>query len=75
MKQENTWEKADAEKIGSYLVFEITGNESEFAAVSTMSVWWIWTLAGILLVAVFIVAIKIIGKFIKAIVHLVNKRR
>ena len=75
VKRGHAWEKVEVARIGSYLAFEITGTESEFAAISTMSVWWMWILAGILLLMIAIVATKLIRKFVKVVNRLRNKRK
>lgn len=62
---ENGWKKAKTEIIGSYLVFSVTGLETEIAVISTMDVWWVWLLAGAFLVLLLIVSVRRLRKKMK----------
>ncbi len=60
VRQDGSWQKANCEVFGSYLVFSVIGNEADIAAVSTLPVWWAWLIAGIiclLLIALIIILI------------------
>lgn len=62
VKEDDTWQYTDAEMVGSYLSFETVGNAVEFAAVSTMPVWWVWVLAGVLVMILLLLVMKLMKK-------------
>lgn len=40
MKADGKWEKIETEKVGSCLVFQVSGNEVEIIVVSSSALWW-----------------------------------
>lgn len=40
--QDGRWIKADTAEFGSYLTFDVAGTEADIAAVSVISIWWLW---------------------------------
>ena len=66
VKGANSWQRADAEIIGSYLAFPVEGSEAEIAAISTADVWWVWLIAGILLLILLILIVRLVQKIVKA---------
>lgn len=66
VKGANGWQKAQAERIGSYLVFSAEGSEAEIAVISTVDIWWVWLVAGILLLILLWLIVRLLRKLVKA---------
>ncbi|MGM9618879.1 MAG: hypothetical protein ACI3W8_03425 [Oscillospiraceae bacterium] len=66
VKGADGWQKAETEVIGSYLAFPVEGAEAEIAAISTVGVWWVWLLAGTLLLLLLALIIRLIRKAARA---------
>lgn len=66
LRQDGDWELADCDTFGSYLTFQVTGSQADFAAVSVSSIWWAWALAGLVLLGIllliFLLLHKLFGK-------------
>lgn len=65
-KQDGNWIKTDFQTMGSYLVFPVSGTSAELAVVSTLSIWWAWLGACVLLLLIIVLIVSLIRK---------NKRR
>lgn len=59
------WEKAETKVIGSYVTFPVSGTGVQVAAVSVVSVWWIYLIVGALALILLVAAVRLAGKFIK----------
>lgn len=66
VKEADGWKKADTETVGSYLVFSAEGLETEIAVISTTDVWWIWLIAGALVLLILLYVIRMIRKIARA---------
>lgn len=66
LRQDGNWELADCDTFGSYLTFQVIGSQVDFAAVSVSSIWWVWALAGLVLLGIllliFLLLHKLLGK-------------
>ena len=59
--QDGRWIKADTAEFGSYLTFDVAGTEADIAAVSVISIWWLWglvALAVVLAAVIVLVSVK-----------------
>lgn len=62
IKQNGTWKKVKTEAAGSYLTFQTEGNQVQIAVVSTMAVWWVWLIAGVLILCFLFIAGSLMRK-------------
>lgn len=62
VKEDDTWQYTDAEMVGSYLSFETEGSTVQIAAVSTMPVWWVWVMTGVLVLILLLLVMKLMKK-------------
>ena len=46
------WSKADTTQFGSYLSFDVNGSDVDIAAVSVISVWWLWGVLALVVLAI-----------------------
>lgn len=46
------WSKADTTQFGSYLSFDVSGSDVDIAAVSVISVWWLWGVLALVVLAI-----------------------
>lgn len=69
IKTAEGWKKTAAEVMGSYLLFEAAGNEVEFLVLSTMPVWWVWALVGV----VAVLLLTLLALALRGLVRLVKK--
>ena len=60
--QDGRWVKADTEEFGSYLSFDVEGSEVDVAAVSVISVWWIWGALALVVIAIAVTIIASVKK-------------
>ena len=60
--QDGSWVKADTEEFGSYLSFDVEGSEVDVAAVSVISVWWIWGALALVVIAIAVTIIASVKK-------------
>ena len=58
-KENGSWRKVESETIGSYLCFALSG--SQFAvAPAARSLWWVWTLAAVVILALLAAVILLL---------------
>lgn len=61
-KRDGQWSSVDSEAVGSYLSFDVDGNDVEFAVLSVYPVWWLWIVAAVLLLIIILLIVKAIRK-------------
>lgn len=54
------WKKVKTEVIGSYLAFPVEGTSAEMAAISTVPIWWVWLIAGALVLGLLFLVLRAI---------------
>ncbi|MGN0203536.1 MAG: hypothetical protein ACI4BB_03260 [Coprococcus sp.] len=74
VKQGDTWKQAEVSSVGGYLTFNVDGLKTEVAVISTVNVWWIWLLMGILLLFLLLLILRLIRKIVKAKRKLIAKK-
>ena len=62
VRQDGGWKKANADTFGSYLTFDITGEQAEIAIVSVLHIWWVWTILAVLILGILVLVILLIHK-------------
>ena len=62
VRQDGSWKKANADTFGSYLTFDITGEQAEIAIVSVLHIWWVWTILAVLILGILVLVILLICK-------------
>lgn len=60
--RDGQWVRVDSEAVGSYLTFDISGCDAQFAVLSVLPVWWVWAIAAVLLALVVLLAVRAIKK-------------
>ena len=66
VRQDGSWKKANADTFGSYLTFDITGEQAEIAIVSVLHIWWVWTILAVLILGILALVVILIHKAEKA---------
>ena len=54
------WKKVKTEAIGSYLSFPVEGTSAEMAAISTVPIWWVWLIAGTIVLGLLFLGLRAI---------------
>ena len=62
VRQDGSWKKANADTFGSYLTFDIAGEQAEIAVVSVLHIWWVWTILAVLILGILVLVILLIHK-------------
>lgn len=62
VKENGEWLPADAEAAGSYLCFAVSGSTAQVAVLSTLPVWWVWLIAGALVLALVLLLVRLVCK-------------
>ena len=62
VRQDGSWKKAQAESFGSYLTFDVAGEQADIAVVSVVHIWWVWTILAVLLLALLVLIIHLLKK-------------
>lgn len=65
VRQDGSWKKANADTFGSYLTFDITGEQAEIAIVSVLHIWWVWTILAVLILGLIALLIVLLSKAAK----------
>ena len=60
VRENGIWEKAETRVMGSYLLFTVNGQIAEILVLSTLQVWWMWLLGGVLGVAVIMGGVRLV---------------
>ena len=62
VKTDGNWEKVRTTAIGSYLTFQVEGHQAQIAVISTTPIWWVWLIAGAIVLLLLILLIRLIQK-------------
>lgn len=60
--QDGRWIKAYTAEFGSYLTFDVAGTEADIAAVSVISIWWLWGLVALAIVLAAVIVLVSVKK-------------
>ena len=60
LKTADGWKKTETRTMGSYLLFEVEGEDAEILILSTLQVWWIWMIGAIAGLTIAAFGVKIV---------------
>ena len=62
LRQDGGWKRVQTDTFGSYLTFEVSGEQVELAAVTVMQIWWVWAILALILLGILALVIILIAK-------------
>ena len=62
LRQDGGWKRVQTDTFGSYLTFEVGGEQAEIAAVTVMQIWWVWAILALLILGILALVVILIAK-------------